>query len=59
MAASPSPEPPEPQQQLTPELWHLLNRIVQNPREMLDEDPELARQLALDARRLSPKELHP
>jgi len=53
MAASPPPE------QLTSDLWRLLHLIVQNPREMLADDPALARQLALDARRLSPEELIP
>lgn len=51
MAASQSPE------QLPPELWRLLYKIVQNPRQILSDDPELARQLALDARRLTPEEL--
>lgn len=53
MAAS---QPPE---QLTSDLWRLLHQIIQNPEEILREDPALARQLALDARRLSPKEFKP
>lgn len=51
MAASQSPE------HLPPELWRLLELIVQNPRQILADDPELAHQLALDAQRLSPEEL--
>jgi len=53
MAASPPPE------ELPPELWRVLELIIQNPREIIEADPKLARQLALDASRLSPEELIP
>lgn len=53
MAAS---QPPE---QLTSDLWRVLHQIIQNPEEIIAENPGLARQLVLDARRMSAEEFKP
>lgn len=49
----------QPSEQLPPDLWRLLAQIIQNPEEILAENPALSRQLALDARRMSPEEFKP